>query len=77
MGSAYQELIGITRQQNLSGFLFYTNCKNEEVHKDFISQVCQRDKPDLGQDQQVRHLKRDGWYLAEDARPGLSPSRSL
>lgn len=45
-------------------------CKNEEVHKDFISQVCQRDKPDLGQDQQVRHLKRDGWYLVEDTRRG-------
>ena len=45
-------------------------CKNEEVHKDFISKVCQRDKSGLGQDQQVRHLKRDGWYLVEDARRG-------
>lgn len=35
----------------------------EEVHKRFISQVCQRDKPSLGPDQQVRHLKPDGWYL--------------
>lgn len=39
---------------------YYTG---QEVHKKFISRVCQRDKPDLGPDQQVRHLKRDGWHL--------------
>lgn len=37
--------------------------KNEPVHKDLISDVCQRDRPTLGRDQQVRHLKRDGWKL--------------
>ncbi len=37
--------------------------RNEEVHKDVISDVCQRDKLELGRDQQVRHLKRDGWRL--------------
>lgn len=36
---------------------------NEEVHKDLISDVCQRDKSNAGRDQQVRHLKRDGWKL--------------
>ena len=40
--------------------------KGEKVHKSFISQICQRDKPDLGPDQQVRHLKRDGWHLTSD-----------
>lgn len=36
---------------------------NKPVHKDLISDVCQRDSPQLGRDQQVRHLKRDGWKL--------------
>lgn len=36
----------------------------ETVHKDIISDICQRDRPSLGRDQQVRHLKRDGWRLA-------------
>ena len=35
----------------------------QPVHKNFISDVCQRDKPELARDQQVRHLKRDGWHL--------------
>ncbi len=37
--------------------------KNTPVHKDKISEICQRDHPNLGRDQQVRHLKRDGWKL--------------
>lgn len=37
--------------------------KNTPVHKDLISEICQRDHPNLGKDQQVRHLKRDGWKL--------------
>ncbi|MCY3796960.1 MAG: hypothetical protein OXG23_00480 [Chloroflexi bacterium] len=37
--------------------------EGEEVHKDVISDVCQRDKPELARDQQVRHLKREGWHL--------------
>lgn len=36
---------------------------DEPVHKDVISDVCQRDKPGLARDQQVRHLKREGWHL--------------
>lgn len=26
------------------------------------------DNPNLGPDQQARHLKRDGWYLTDDGR---------
>ena len=37
--------------------------KSQKIHKDVISRVCQRDKPSLGADQQVRHLKRFGWHL--------------
>lgn len=37
--------------------------KGEEVHKDLISDVCQRDLSNPGRDQQVRHLKSDGWKL--------------
>ena len=37
--------------------------ERQPVHKNFISDVCQRDKPILARDQQVRHLKRDGWRL--------------
>ncbi|MCE2402479.1 hypothetical protein J4G08_16545 [Candidatus Poribacteria bacterium] len=42
--------------------------KGEEIHKDDISKVCQRDKPGLGGYQQVRHLKRDGWHLTSDGK---------
>ena len=42
--------------------------KDENVHKDDISKVCQRDKPSLKGDQQVRHLKRDGWHLTSDGK---------
>ena len=42
--------------------------RGEDVHKNMISVVCQRDKPDLAPDQQVRHLKRDGWRLRSDGR---------
>lgn len=42
--------------------------KGENVHKSFISEICQRDNPNLGPDQQVRHLKRDGWHLTNDGR---------
>lgn len=33
------------------------------VHKDEISEAVQREYPDAGKDQQVRHLKRDGWNI--------------
>lgn len=42
--------------------------KGVEVHKDDISKVCQRDKPSLKGDQQVRHLKRNGWHLTSDGK---------
>lgn len=42
--------------------------KDKEVHKDLISDVCQRDLPGSARDQQVRHLKRDGWRLAPSRR---------
>lgn len=42
--------------------------KDEQVHKDTISQVVQRDMKGMGADQQVRHLKRDGWEIGD--RPG-------
>ena len=37
--------------------------KDQEVGKDTISDIVQRDRPELGRDQQVRHLKRDGWSI--------------
>ena len=33
------------------------------VHKDQISDAVRREHPDAGRDQQVRHLKRDGWNI--------------
>ena len=33
------------------------------VHKDQISDAVRREYPDAGRDQQVRHLKRDGWNI--------------
>lgn len=42
---------------------------DREVHKDEISQIAQRDIPDAGADQQVRHLKRDGWSIGD--KPGV------
>jgi len=49
----------------LAVLFFYVG---EDVHKNTISAVCQRDNPDLAPDQQVRHLKRDGWRLISDGR---------
>ena len=34
-----------------------------EVHKDHISDAVRREFPNAARDQQVRHLKRDGWNL--------------
>lgn len=36
----------------------------ERVHKDEISDAVRREYPNAGRDQQVRHLKRDGWNIA-------------
>lgn len=37
--------------------------QGEPVHKDAISDAVQREFPGSGRDQQVRHLKRDGWNI--------------
>ena len=42
--------------------------KDEDVHKDKISQICQRDNPGSGGDQQVRHRKRQGWNIISDGK---------
>ena len=38
------------------------------VHKVEISEAVQREYPDAGGDQQVRHLKRDGWNITSPKR---------
>jgi len=43
--------------------------RDQEIHKDEISEVVRRDMPGAAADQQVRHLKRDGWDI------GQSPGR--
>ena len=45
----------------------------QSVNKNLISQVCQRDAPHLAADQQVRHLKRDGWHLTGRGSHALDP----
>ena len=37
--------------------------RDREVHKDKISAIVRRDVEGAGADQQVRHLKRDGWDI--------------
>ena len=37
----------------------------EGVTKDKISNITREHKPNLATDQQVRHLKRDGWNLID------------
>lgn len=41
----------------------------KEVHKDVISEVVRRDMENAATDQQVRHLKRDGWDIGN--KPGV------
>lgn len=43
------------------------HCKPNYVHKDTISDIMRRYLPDAARDQQVRHLKRDGWNLESKA----------
>ncbi len=43
------------------------------VDKNTVSTICQRDRPDLQHDQQVRHLKRDGWNLIGRGKHKLDP----
>lgn len=40
------------------------------IHKDDISELIRRESPEAGSDQQVRHLKRQGWNL-ETKGPGF------
>lgn len=49
----------------LAVLFFY---EGQPVHKNTISDICQRDGRGLGRDQQVRHLKRDGWRMENDGR---------
>ena len=51
------------RQKAMWLAMLYLNRKRE-VHKDEMSTLARRDMPHLGADQQVRHLKRDGWALS-------------
>lgn len=37
------------------------HARGEPVHKNLISDATRREFPDAARDQQVRHLKRDGW----------------
>ena len=38
----------------------------DPVHKDVISEAVARSFPEAGRDQQVRHLKRDGWNITSE-----------
>ena len=39
--------------------------RDREVHKNEISEIARRDMANAAADQQVRHLKRDGWWIGE------------
>ncbi len=43
--------------------------QDREVHKNTMSAIAKRDIPNAAADQQVRHLKRDGWSIGD--KPGL------
>lgn len=43
--------------------------KDRPVHKDYVSEATRRVFPNAAYDQQVRHLKRDGWNLLP-GKPG-------
>lgn len=57
-------------------------CKNRPVHKAEMSAIVQRELGGPPVDQQVRHLKRDGWNIVPGKRGGInwptltSPARS-
>ncbi len=53
-------------ESNKSLWLAVLHCyMDRHVHKDEISEIAQRDIPGCGSDQQVRHLKRDGWSIGD------------
>ncbi|MGI9250080.1 MAG: hypothetical protein ACR2PR_02630 [Pseudohongiellaceae bacterium] len=39
--------------------------EGQEVDKNFMMKVAERDRPNHAGDQQVRHLKRDGWEIGD------------
>lgn len=39
------------------------HAKGEPVHKDTVSRIVRQYLPNAATDQQVRHLKRDGWNI--------------
>ena len=43
---------------------------DREVHKDEISDAVRREHPNAARDQQVRHLKRDGWNIKTGKKSG-------
>lgn len=45
-------------------------CKDREVHKEEMSAIVQRERGGNPVDQQVRHLKRDGWNIVPGATRG-------
>ncbi len=50
--------------------------RDREVHKDEVSAIAQRDRPGAATDQQIRHLKRDGWDIGpKPGRHKLNPFR--
>ena len=40
--------------------------KDRKVHKDEISELARRDRPNDAADQQVRHLRADGWDIGQE-----------
>ncbi len=52
--------LGSCKEIWLSMLMHY---EGEEVHKDQISAAVYREHPEAGYDQQVRHLKREGWHI--------------
>lgn len=57
-------------ESNKSLWLAVLYCyMDKDVHKDEISEIARRDIPGCGSDQQVRHLKRDGWHIGD--KPGI------
>ena len=49
--------------------------QDQTIHKDEISAIVRRDIKGAAADQQVRHLKRDGWEIGQDqGQHRLDPS---
>ena len=51
-------------------YIRYKSNPNEMVSKSSIAKVVNRILPNTATDQQVRHLKRDGWKLESDGKGG-------